>query len=104
MPRLGCGRPAADLDQLLDAAEVAEWIAPGTRTHIEVHWLKKYWPKADAEEVLPRGLYWAMRVAGSEDGNLCASLRPAGRPGPAADLLRVGVLRGKPRARSRASR
>jgi hypothetical protein len=74
---------AASLDKLLDAAETAKWITPQIRKHIEDHWLKKYWPKVDAEEVLQRGLYWAMRVAAFKDGNLARRrYNPQGAPDP----------------------
>jgi hypothetical protein len=61
---------ASSITALLDAAEANKWITKEIRTHVEQHWLDKYWPKAEAQEVLQRGLYWAMRVAAFHDGNL----------------------------------
>ena len=54
-----------DFDTLLNEA-VSD---PKMRDHVRNHWIDKngYFGAAEAEDVLRRGLYWAMRVAVYED-------------------------------------
>jgi hypothetical protein len=61
---------AVDLDQLLVDAVQQKWISQTVADHVTDHWLDLYWPTAEAQEVLQRGLYWAMRVAAFRNGDL----------------------------------
>jgi hypothetical protein len=64
---------AASLQTLLnDAVALHQWISPTVAKHVTNHWLPStgYFGVVDAEDVLQRGLYWAMRVAAFRDGEL----------------------------------
>jgi hypothetical protein len=61
---------APDIPKLLSDAVANGWIGQEVADHVTDHWLNTYWPTADAQDVLQRGLYWAMRVAAFHDGDL----------------------------------
>jgi hypothetical protein len=61
---------APDIPKLLSDAVANNWISQDVADHVTDHWLNTYWPTADAQDVLHRGLYWAMRVAAFHDGDL----------------------------------
>lgn len=61
---------APDIPKLLADAVAKNWISQDVADHVTEHWLDKYWPGAEAQDVLQRGLYWAMRVAAFHEGDL----------------------------------
>jgi hypothetical protein len=74
---------APDIHKLLADAVAKGWIQQGVANHVTDHWLKTYWPGTDPQEVLHRGLYWAMRVAAFHDGDLSRRRMDAqGKPDP----------------------
>jgi hypothetical protein len=74
---------AASFKALLDDARINNWITQSVFDHVNDHWLQTYWPGTDPQEVLHRGLYWAMRVAAFHDGDLSRRRMDAqGNPDP----------------------
>jgi hypothetical protein len=72
---------AADIKSLLADAVTNNWISQPVADHVTKHWLDAYWPSAQAQDVLHRGLYWAMRVAVyTNAGEATEKVRPSPLP------------------------
>lgn len=68
---------AGSVDALLKDAVAKGWITKAVAKHVTNHWLKAYWPTAKAQQVLQRGLFWAMRVAAFENAGEATQRRRA---------------------------
>ncbi len=65
----GYDSPSKQVKLLLQKAVQDGVITPGIEQHVLQHWLGSNWPNAaDVEDILQRGLLWAVRLSLYENG------------------------------------